>query len=174
VLHLAEDTKGVIYQSQLSNTPLAHETWELAHDGFLGTSYGYEPIQYDFASISNRKVRRLLIVMAHEISSVTFPANPYASAIAKSGGMAYASIEEADQDMQRLMLALKTSRELAKSLEERQQVIKGLAYDVQVWFNGMDAIVQRSQPVTSRQNTALKDSIARLDDFFNDADLMLR
>jgi HK97 family phage prohead protease len=176
VLHLSEDSQGVIYQSQLSDTPLAKETWALAKDGFLGTSYGYEPTQYDYAHMSNRKVRRLLKIMAHEISSVTFPANPYASAIAKSGFTTYTSLEEADQDMQRLMLSLKTQRELDASLEERQKQIRLLEYRLTSWFNGMEVelqLQQQRQSTSPMQNTGLKDAMARVDDMFNDWDIMV-
>jgi HK97 family phage prohead protease len=176
VKYLAEDSQGVIYQSQLSDTPLAHDTWELAKDGFLGTSYGYEPTQYDFANMSSRKVRRLLKIMAHEISSVTFPANPYASAIAKSGGIPYiTSLEAADQDIQRLLLSLKKQRELETSIENRRKAIDRLKYDLQTWFNGFEAElqIQQKHPIPSRQHTDLHESVAKLDDMFADFDLML-
>ena len=178
VLHLAEDSQGVIYQSQLSDTPLAKETWALAKDGFLGTSYGYEPTMYDFANMSNRKVRRLLKIMAHEISSVTFPANPYANAIAKSGLTSFTSMEEADQDMQRLLLSLKKQKELAASLEQRQKTMDRLKYDLDCWFRGFEVELQiqqgRQQSAPSRQRTDLRNGIEKLDSMFADFDLMLR
>jgi Caudovirus prohead serine protease len=66
VLHLAEDSKGVIYQTQLSNTPLAQETYALAKDNFIGTSYGYDPVVTDYVSTGSKRARRLLKIMAHE------------------------------------------------------------------------------------------------------------
>lgn len=173
VKYLAEDSQGVIYQSQLSDTPLAKETWALAKDGFLGTSYGYEPTQYDFANMSNRKVRRLLKIMAHEISSVTFPANPYASAIAKSGGRPYTSMDEADQDMQRLMLALKKQKELEASMAQRLEYMKRVLYEGDVWLRSLAPYFE-NQPTTPKHRREVSDAVARMNDLFNDFDLMLR
>lgn len=92
VLHLSEDSHGIIYSTQLSDKALAKETWALAHDGFIGTSYGYEPITVDYKQQGNRKVRRLLKVMVHEITSTTFPANPYALSAGKSNAPAYSTL----------------------------------------------------------------------------------
>ncbi len=84
VKHLAEDSRGVIYESKLADTPLARETYELARLGVLGTSYGYKATQIGYRTYKGQKVRQLLAVTVYELSGVTHPANPYTTANAKA------------------------------------------------------------------------------------------
>ena len=122
VLHLAEDSKGVIYQSQLSSTPLAQETYALAKDNFIGTSYGYDPVVFDFVSTGSQRARRLLKIMTHELSSVTFPANPFATAIAKSGYTPSSFMRDV-QAMKQHVKASNDSWQAEKKMRYLQQVL---------------------------------------------------
>jgi HK97 family phage prohead protease len=99
VLHLAEDSQGVIYQTKLVNTPRAHEVYALAKEGFVGTSYGYDPVQTDYYQKSGKRIRRLLQVFCHEVSSVTYPANPYATANAKNAAPGFPDFERVFRGM---------------------------------------------------------------------------
>lgn len=174
VVHLEEDRKGVFYETKLSmGVQRARECYELAKQGVLGCSFGYDPIQYMPTYMNGKTVRVLKAIKAHEISAVTFPANELTTTYAKA--RPYTSLKEADQDMQRLMQSLKKQRELTANLEQRQQVIDRLAYDLDCWFRGADVAIQlqQSSHIPSRQKTEVHDAMARLDDLFNDFDIML-
>jgi HK97 family phage prohead protease len=85
VTALYEDSKGVAYESKLARTAKAQEVYELARSGFLGTSYGYLPTKHQYIQHGGKRIRVLQKVSVMELSAVTSPANPYATAQAKAG-----------------------------------------------------------------------------------------
>lgn len=85
VVSLYEDSKGVAYESKLAHTDKAREVYELARGGFLGTSYGYLPTKHQYIMHGGKRIRVLQKVSVMELSAVTSPANPYATAQAKAG-----------------------------------------------------------------------------------------
>jgi HK97 family phage prohead protease len=87
VKHLAEDSRGVVYVSKLAmKIRRAQEAYDLARIGAIGTSYGYDRLEEEKLThpVTKRQYKKLKKLHAHEISSVSFPANPYATAHAKS------------------------------------------------------------------------------------------
>lgn len=88
VMVLKEDRRGVYYETKLARTQQAQEIRELASDGLLTTSYGFNAIvtQQVYHQRSKKMVRKLVEVDVKEISAVTFgtAANPYTSANLKS------------------------------------------------------------------------------------------
>ena len=94
VTHLAEDSKGIVYESKVAlNTAKGREVYELAKEGVLGTSYGYEPVVTEKGTHpkTGKPVRMLRKIAARELSSVVFPANPYSVSYAKSRYTTHAS-----------------------------------------------------------------------------------
>ena len=75
---LTEDSKGVIYSAHLvKSTRRAQECMDLMEQKILGSSFGYDPV--DFKHYGT--VRHLKEIHLHEVSAVTFPANPHAKVI---------------------------------------------------------------------------------------------
>lgn len=114
VQHLAEDSKGVVYESKIAlNTSKGREVYELAREGVLGTSYGYEPLVTEPGRHpkTGKPVNRLVKIAVRELSSVVFPANPYAVAHAKSRFYVpsrYGSIAELSAQMTKSFDALES------------------------------------------------------------------
>jgi HK97 family phage prohead protease len=80
VKHLYEDSHGVVYATKLAmKIRRAQEAYDLAKNGMLGTSYGYDRLEEEKLThpVTKRQYKKLKKLHAHEISSVTFPANPY-------------------------------------------------------------------------------------------------
>lgn len=76
-----------MYESKIAlNTSKGREVYELAKEGVLGTSYGYEPVVTEKGTHpkTGAPVRILRKIAARELSAVVFPANPYAIVHAKS------------------------------------------------------------------------------------------
>jgi HK97 family phage prohead protease len=74
---LTEDSKGVIYEVQLFlNLQRARDCLELCEKSAIGSSFGYDPDEFYFSEGGD--IRHLKSVTLHEVSQVTFPANPHA------------------------------------------------------------------------------------------------
>jgi HK97 family phage prohead protease len=87
VKHLSEDSKGVVYATKLAmKVRRAQETYDLAKIGAIGTSYGYDRLEEEKAihPVSKKSYNKLKRLHVREISSVSYPANPYARTYAKS------------------------------------------------------------------------------------------
>jgi len=76
VKHLAEDSQGVIFETQLAKgVARAQECFNLHEQGMpMGVSYGYDPIR----ATPQNGLRLLKEVALREVSSVTFPAHEFA------------------------------------------------------------------------------------------------
>lgn len=76
---IIHDSKGVIYVAQLvKSITRARYALDLAEQKMIGSSFGYDPVDFDYTG----DIRNLKAVRLHEISQVTFPANPYADVLA--------------------------------------------------------------------------------------------
>jgi HK97 family phage prohead protease len=72
---ITKDSKGIIYVAQLVRSIYrARHTLDLAEQKMIGSSFGYDPVIFDYSG----DIRNLRAVKLHEISQVTFPANEYA------------------------------------------------------------------------------------------------
>lgn len=72
------DSKGVIYVAQLvKSITRARYALDLAERKMIGSSFGYDATLFDYTG----DIRNLRAVRLHEISQVTFPANPYAEVL---------------------------------------------------------------------------------------------
>lgn len=75
---LTEDSKGVIYSAHLvPSVKRAQECMDLMEQHILGSSFGYDPNDFKYYG----QVRHLKEIHLHEVSAVTFPANPHANVI---------------------------------------------------------------------------------------------
>ena len=73
---LTEDSQGVIYEAQINmNVQKGREAFALVEEQQVGgSSYGYDPVQHYYTG----DIRHLKEVTLHEVSVVSFPANPHA------------------------------------------------------------------------------------------------
>jgi HK97 family phage prohead protease len=80
VVNLEEQSKGVVYTAQLNmKVQRAREAFALAEEKQIGSSYGYDPIRYQYSTdTKGNEIRHLLEIKLHESSLVSHPANPYA------------------------------------------------------------------------------------------------